>query len=205
MQKITSPLDIIEIPLRKTRLILALTGAALLVLLGIWLVNKPGTHQSASLLISIAEYADIIIFALIGLYILNKILEAGPGLMIDADGITDNSSVFAVGFVPWEDVTGINKKQLSSGEIIVVMVTDINGYIRRQPNALARRTASTNNRSCGSPVVIAAKALIYDFEELYSLLTDQWKQSQERQIRISSSSTDLRSPSGNGDAPVAGL
>jgi hypothetical protein len=171
MQRNTSPLDIIEIPLSKIKMVLTLFGSALFIAAGVWFVSNTNRFNVAPLLISIVGGIAIVFFGVIALYIVSKLFDTGPGFIIDDDGITDNSSMFAVGFVPWEDVTDIKSIKVSGQNIIMIMVTDADGYIRRQPNALARRTASLNNRMYGSPVAVSANALRMNFDELYKLIT----------------------------------
>jgi hypothetical protein len=173
MQRNTSSLDIIEIPLSKTKMVLTLIGSALFITAGVWFVSNPYEFHRAHLLISIVGVVVIIFFGVVALYIVSKLFDTDPGLIIDDDGITDNSSMFAVGFVPWEDVTDINVIEVSGQKIIMIMVTDADGYIRRQPNALARRTASLNYRMYGSPVAISAHGLRSSFDNLYKLIIEK--------------------------------
>jgi hypothetical protein len=35
-----------------------------------------------------------------------RLIDVGPALVIDNDGLTDRSGLSSVGFVPWADVTG---------------------------------------------------------------------------------------------------
>lgn len=169
----TNPLDIIEIPLSKTKMVLALAGSALFVAAGVWFVSNPYQFHINHILTTAIGIAAIVFFGVVALYIVNKLFDTDPGFIIDSDGFTDNSSMFAVGFVPWEDVTDVSYKEVSGQKRIMVMVKDADGYIRRQPNALGRRMASMNNRMYGSPVAISANSLRTSFDELYKLIEDK--------------------------------
>ncbi|MBL4678409.1 MAG: hypothetical protein JKY70_19735 [Mucilaginibacter sp.] len=168
-----SPLDIIEIPLSKTKMGLMLAGSALFVAAGVWFVNNPYQFHRSHVLIMATGIAAIVIFGVVALFIVSKLFDARPGFIIDDDGLTDNSSIFAVGFVPWEDVLGFNVVNVASQRFIMVLVSDPDGYIHRQPNALSRRTASTNYRMYGSPIAISANALKTKFDDLYKLMKER--------------------------------
>lgn len=165
-----NPLDIVEIPLSKTKMALMLAGSALFVAAGIWFLSNPDRFHANHVLIMAVGIAAIVFFGVIALYIVSKLFDTRPGFIVDNDGITDNSSMFALGFVPWEDVLELNVISVANQRIIMVLVKDPDGYIRRQPNALARRTASMNYRSYGSPVAITANALKTKFDDLYQLI-----------------------------------
>jgi hypothetical protein len=168
-----SPLDIIEIPLSKTKMALILAGAALFVVLGVWFVNNPYQLHRNHILIMAVGIASIVVFGVVALFIVSKLFDARPGFIIDDDGITDNSSMFAVGFVPWEDVLGFKIESVASQKFIMVLVNDPDGYIHRQPNALARQTASANYRMYGSPIAISTNALKTKFDEFYRLINER--------------------------------
>ncbi len=64
-------------------------------------------HKSP-LLITIVGYTAIIFFGISALFIANKMFDAGPGFVIDDNGIVDNPSAFSVGFISWLDVIGLS-------------------------------------------------------------------------------------------------
>ncbi|TWR24571.1 hypothetical protein FPZ42_15855 [Mucilaginibacter achroorhodeus] len=167
------PLDIVEIPLSKTKMALTLAGSAVLVAAGIWVMSNAHKFGSSHLLIITIGIVCTVFFGVVALYIVSKLFDARPGMIIDNDGLTDNSSMFAVGFVPWEDVLGFNVVNVASQKFIMVLVDDPDGYIRRQPNALARRTASLNYKMYGSPVAVTSNALKTKFDDLYNVLKER--------------------------------
>ncbi|RYU90819.1 hypothetical protein EWM62_09260 [Mucilaginibacter terrigena] len=169
----TNPLDVTEIPLSKTKMTLALAGSALFVAAGVWFVSNPYQFHRNHILIMAIGIAAIVVFGVVALYIVNKLFDTQAGFVIDNDGFTDNSSMLSVGFVPWEDVLGLNVVDVNRQKIIVVVVNDADGYIRRQPNALSRRIASLNNRMYGSPVAVSANSLRISFDELYKLIQEK--------------------------------
>lgn len=203
MQTTAGPLDIVEIPISKIKIVLLLIGSLLFVAGGIFLVKNPGTLSISPLLITIAGYLGILFFGVIALFIVNKLFNTGPGFVIDDNGIVDNSSAFSVGFIPWEDVVDVSVIEVSGQKLINIKVSDPVDYIKRQPNILAKQTAATNQRMYGTPINVSANSLQVSFDELYNKIKGRWQQNIP--ANSSSSSTNSLSPSGNADAPTAGL
>jgi hypothetical protein len=169
--------DVIDIPLSKIKIIALLVGALLFVAGGIWLVKNSGTFHTSPLLITILGYLAIVFFGVCALFIVNKLFDSRPGFMIDNDGMTDNSSTFSVGFIPWADVKGISVNEVGNQKFINVKVEDAEGYINRQTNALGKRATSMNYKMYGSPVNISAGSLRISFDELYAAINQRWQQS----------------------------
>jgi hypothetical protein len=175
MPKTNSPLDTIEIPLSKTKLVYLLIGAALLITGGAFLINHPGI-LGGSLVVKIIEYTAVILFSICALFIVNKLFDPSPGFVIDYNGVVDNSSAFAVGFIPWEDFAGMTVQQIGGQKFISIKVIDPDGYIHRRPNALARQAASINYRLYGSPVNVTTSTLNCSFDDLMGQINEQWRQ-----------------------------
>src|SRR6478735_3332056 len=166
-----------EIPLSKIKMVMLLIGSVLFVAAGIWFIKNPEIFRRSPTLITIIGYLSIVFFGIGALFIVNKLFDTRPGFVIDANGIVDNSSMFSVGFIPWADITGLSIIHVNRQKLIMVKVEDVEGYIHRQPNALARRTASMSYRMYGSPVSVSAVTLKCSFEELYRLIDNGWKAS----------------------------
>ncbi|MET3978941.1 hypothetical protein ABIB62_001510 [Mucilaginibacter sp. UYP25] len=166
---------VVEIGLNKLKITALLIGALLFVAAGIWLVKNPGIFHKSLLLITIVGYTAIVFFGVCALFIANKMFDAGPGFVIDNNGIVDNSSPFSVGFIPWVDVVSLSVIEIGSQKFMVVKVEDAEGYIKRQSNVLGRRAARMNYRMYGSPINISTSTLRISFEDLYEQVNERWK------------------------------
>jgi len=91
------------------------------------------------------------------------------------DGIINNTSLGACGFINWNNITKINKEEGDYPMRIVVHVKTPGEFIQNQSNIFKRRTAADNDRTYGSPAVINTNFLKCDYDELYSFLTDTLK------------------------------
>jgi hypothetical protein len=121
-------------------------------------IVTPALDQAAGLL-------AILFGAACGLYLLRKLVDRRPGLVLTPLGLTDNSSGVAMGFVPWEDIAGVEARELMGQRMLVFHLVDVEKYVRRH-GVLTRPVARSNVAFCGSPLVIAPHALAIEFDEL---------------------------------------
>lgn len=93
-------------------------------------------------------------------------------LKIDEQGITDNSSMASVGFIPWIDIVSIKTAaNIFKKKLIVIGVKNSAEYIRTS----GRMSSSLKdlNKQFGSPVVIIADNLDYNMDELLLILKNR--------------------------------
>jgi len=74
-------------------------------------------------------------------------------LRLTADGLTDDSSLTAVGFVPWSEVAGVSLERISRATMIGVRLRDPETFIASL-SWFRRISARTNLRMFGVPVWI---------------------------------------------------
>ena len=171
--------DRIEIALSKVKLILALLGSIVFVLLGFWLIVNPGRFESTVFsnhtFIFVAGILATAFFGFCGFYISKKLADPKPGLIIDHKGITDNTSGISAGFIPWSDIKEFKTAQVINQKFIMVIVYNPENYIERQTNSIKKNAVTINYRSYGSPVSISANALKCNFSELERILQTEFE------------------------------
>jgi hypothetical protein len=106
--------------------------------------------------------------------LLYRIIDPRPGLIVNLEGITDRSSLFAIGLINWADITQIGTEDDKYPVYVIVHVNNPSEYIQKQ-NIIVRYLASTNYKKYGSPVVIDAYQLKCDYAELCAFLEDTFK------------------------------
>ena len=172
----------IEVPLSKKKLVLTFLGSLLFVAIGLWLViERPNSRNlffGNPVLVLGAGAAGILFFGFVAVKVFPKLTDKKPGLIIDQEGITDNSSALAAGFIPWSDVDEIRIMEVMNQRFLMVIVNNPEQYINRATNAISRRLASANYSSYGSPISISSHALQMDFDQLHALLSEKMKTSQ---------------------------
>lgn len=170
----------IEIPLSKKKMTLILLGSIVFVGLGIWFIINPSKISnpifSNSTLISIVGFVSILFFGLIAVLIFRKLSDKNAGLIINHQGIIDNSSGISAGLVLWTDIEEIRTIQVANQKFLMFVVKNPQEYINKITNPIKRKGMEMNYKNYGSPINISANSLQINFDELYSLLTKKLKE-----------------------------
>ena len=164
------PTDEHTIPRSRTAFIGPLLGLAVFIALAVSVALLAGSRgewmPAGMLLISAGVLA--VFFAIAA----RQFLETAPGLVLNSEGITDNSSGLPCGFVPWSDVLGGTVLSNATGaQFIVLAVSDPAAYSRRG-SAATRWLRNGNARMLGSPVWISVGALAADGDEVVRLVLE---------------------------------
>lgn len=162
-----------EIPLSKNKIYLSLFGCIIFVALGIWLLIRPISNDhflfGNPVFVKIIGVVSILFFGYIGFFLSRKVSDKKPGLIISTEGITDNSSAVAAGFIPWTDITGIKTTAVMNQKFILFIVKNPETYINKQTGIIKRKAIQMNYSTYGSPICISSNALAINFEELYNI------------------------------------
>ena len=162
--------DQIVIPLSRTKIVLLLLGAVAFVLLSAWLWTI-ADHQTRHnpFYVKGAAIAGASFFGLCAGFAFIKLFDPKPGLIIDAEGIVDNSSGVSAGRIPWREIRGFRVTTVQKQRFITFEVEDPLKYVDRG-NFLRRKLNRANLKYFGSPVQISANALQIKFDELLSVI-----------------------------------
>jgi hypothetical protein len=162
----------ITIPLSKRKILLLALGAAAFVAVGVWLylIADHLPHRSP-LFVKLMAGVCVIFFGLCGVYGARKLFDAAPGLVIDAQGILDNSSAVSAGLIPWSEVTGIKVTTLNAQRFLTIEVRDPENYIQRA-SGLKRLFVALNAKHFGGPIQITSNTLEMPFDDLVKNITE---------------------------------
>ncbi|RAJ11900.1 STM3941 family protein [Olleya aquimaris] len=173
----------IEIPLSKNKLFLGIGGSLLFVALGIWLFLNADTFQEDSyrlfknpMLVKGIGIASILFFGATGIFAFKKLFDKSVGLIIDSNGITDNSNASSVGLIEWKDITTIKTEQVMSTKFLLITVTNPEKYIGKAKNRMKAKLMRTNMNMYGTPLSITSNTLKYDFRKLEQIIQTEFKQ-----------------------------
>ena len=176
----TTPGQQIEIPLSKKKIFLMLVGALAFVAIGLWFIISPPTITNSywgnPTIIALAGYASIIFFGLCAFFLIRKLPDNKPGLIIDQTGLTDNSSGVSAGQVLWSDIEAISVIEIHRQKLIMLKVRNPQEYIDKQTSGFKRKMMQMNFKLYGTPLSITSNGLKISFEELLSTLTEKLKQ-----------------------------
>lgn len=152
------------IPLSKTKNILLLIGALIFVVIGVFIFLYEGSFFKRTMGI-----VSILFFGACGIIALKKLFDTQPGLILNQNGITDNTSGFPLGFVPWKEIIGIGEYTAHRQKFIVLILQDPEKYIN-QGSTVAQKVKRANFNLCGTPFTISANSLQIRYETLFNLL-----------------------------------
>lgn len=169
----------IEIQLSKKNILLYIVVCIAFVVSGFLFVANPTDFVTnlfrSPATILVLGFPIIGLFGLMAFLLMKKLSDTKVGLVVDDQGINDNSSATSVGMVEWEDVSSIKSIDLGIVKSIVIDITKPEKYIDRGSSKLTRYTLQKNYETYGSPVIIAAAALKIKHESLIQLLQDEYK------------------------------
>jgi len=167
----------IRIALSKKKLIFGFIGSIIFVVLGIQFILKPVSYVSFLYrnveLIRIVGYASLIFFGFCLIYILCKAFDKKPGLIINENGITDNSNFTSVGLIEWSEIIGIRTQQVMKTKFILIDVLNPEKYIQNSTKFKATLMKG-NLKMYGTPLSITSNSLSYNFNELEKLLNTEF-------------------------------
>ena len=171
----------IIIPLSKTKILLLFIVAIAFVIFGIWFLNDPEKFANSSYrprsseFIQIIGIVAVIFFGICGIFAFKKLFDKKNGLVINDNGITDNSSGTSVGLIKWNDIIGIGIAQVHSQKFIMLEVSNPEYYIDLKKNKIGKMAMRANYDKFGSPISISANSLKTNFEELKTMIDNRFE------------------------------
>ena len=173
----------IEIVLSKSKLTKLLIFSILFLCGGLWMIL---THPQISnpifnnpIVKAIGSYGATIM-GLLGIYFFSKkLFDKKPGLIIDKNGIYDNTSAFNFGLIPWSDISQIYERTVqasiaSKQRFVTIGLTNPDKYISREKNFLKRKLLTANASSYGSPIHISTNGLKINHSDLLRILNEEY-------------------------------
>ncbi|MBZ4189039.1 STM3941 family protein [Niabella beijingensis] len=167
----------IRIPISKRKTLAAFVGSLAFVIAGVFFISRPMLfiRSDDPTMIRIIGYICTAFFGLCAILLFLKLRDKKEGLIIDAEGITDNSSGIAAGRILWKDVRSIRVEEAAGQQFIMMEVKDPLLYLRQQKNPVKKRAMELNYQLYKTPVGITANFLTVKTEQLLQLLQTAFK------------------------------
>ena len=166
----------ITIPLSKGKLLLSTLGAFAFVAIGFWFVLAPPSRTGSLLeftFLMVLGLVSILFFGGITILVIRKLFDSRPGLIINEQGINDNSGGLSLGLILWQDIVDIQVQQIQRQRLILILVKNPQDYLDRQSNGWKRKLMAMNYRQYGTPLSISSNGLKISFAELLEILKHQ--------------------------------
>ncbi len=131
-----------------------IVGTLIFVLIGLWILLMGYEIFSSSILnfiIKLAALADVMFFGYCMLFYIKRNQENKDLVIVDKNGITDNSSVISVGFIPWEDINEIYINSILSNKFILVKLKNEDKYLNK--SSFFKQKAMLENRKMGYEII----------------------------------------------------
>ena len=163
----------IIIPLSRKKITLLFLGAMGFVALCFWLIQVAETQTRFDpQFIKIVSVVGIIFFGLCGIYALAKFFDKEPGLVINDEGITDNSSAVCAGLIKWKNITNVVITEIYGQKILTIEVNNADEILSKQ-RGFKKMLMNLNKNYFSSPVQISSNALKCDFQKLCNTIKEQ--------------------------------
>ncbi|MFV0156771.1 hypothetical protein OBK20_13055 [Empedobacter falsenii] len=173
----------IEIPLSKTKMLLLLFGAIGFVVLGTLFTFNPDKFVSPITrnpeIIRIAGIASVLFFGAVGIYGTRKMFDKNVGLIIDENGIFDNTNASSVGLIKWIDITEIKTEQVASTKFLLIYTDNPDFYLDKV-KGFKKKLMEGNNKMYGTPLSITSTTLKYNFNDLEKILKNKLIEQREK-------------------------
>ena len=173
----------IEIQLSKNKLLLGVVGSLLFVIVGIWLFLNTDIFQEHPfrlfrnpMVVKGVGILGFLFFGATGLFSFKKLFDKKAGLIIDSNGITDNSNASSIGLIEWNDITDIITKQVILTKFLMINVTNPEKYIGKAKSGMKATLLRLSMKMNKTPFSITSSNLKYDFGKLEKLLQTKFEQ-----------------------------
>lgn len=163
----------ISISLHKKRIALLTFGAIGFIALSFWLMQVADTQTEYSpLFLKFISIIGILFFTLCGIYGFRKLFDTKPALIINDQGIFDNSSAISAGLVEWKNITNVIITEVYDQKFITIETNNADELLSKQ-HGFKKILLSLNKNYYKSPIQIAASSLQCDIQELCNILKEQ--------------------------------
>ncbi len=164
----------------KTKIVLLVCGSILFVGIGLYLlflntevIERYGRFSNP-LIIRGAGIAAISFFGFCGYIGIRKFLNGSPGLVLNKEGLSDESSALSLGRVPWSEISGVGECEVQKQKFVSIFLENSEKYINTG-SFLTKMVNRTNFKMCGTPINISANTLQLNHEELLDCISLYYK------------------------------
>jgi len=108
----------------------------------------------------------IAFFGTCGAYAVAKLFDRSPAVILDREGIIDNSSAGAVGRIRWDEISDLRVSTIGTQRFLTIDVVDVRRFAGR--GGVVRRLLNAGNvRLVGSAINIPTLTLAVSMDELF--------------------------------------
>lgn len=162
----------LEVYMGKGKLWMLGFGCFIFIGIGGWIFSEY-LNGNMTFIYGIVGIVCMILFAACLCFFTQKLLDHSPAVIIDEEGILDNSSYIAGGLIRWDDIHNIELYQLVGQNMIGIHLKDPDSYLERQ-QGLKRQLIKINQGMVQAPINIAQSALRMSLVQIYKEMNIRW-------------------------------
>ena len=155
--------DPIIVATGKGTLGLMLIGCIVFGAILVWLLVDSGSK--VGILVAAPGYLLVLLFGFYGFYLVSRLVSRKPALIIDKQGIMDNASMVAAGFIPWSDFVEARIFTFRGIKYLGISVHNPQEYLDRA-FILKRLLMRANRPVAGTIITIPQSTVPVPFEQL---------------------------------------
>jgi len=149
--------------LRRGRLVMLAVGSLVFVAAGFFLVTHPelqGVWEAR-----IAGAIGIVLSMVAFFYFLSRLLHPRPALILRDDGIVDEASGVAAGFIPWSEIASVHVATIQKQKALCFVLYHPEGLLSQQ-SAAKRFLMQANMSLVGAPMTVPMDGLTMPGDQL---------------------------------------
>lgn len=126
----------------------------IMVIAGLWLLFMEEDIFNSNLLnfiIKIVAILAVIFFGYGMIFFINRKLENKDIVVVDKNGITDNSTAISLGFIPWKDIDNIYMNSMMSNKFILIKLKNEEEYLNK--TSTIKRRLMLKNKNMGYEMI----------------------------------------------------
>ncbi len=176
-------MNTVEIQISKKKILIILIAAFLFVVTGVLFIVTPETFLTIFFqnpqTIRLVGFIAVIFFGAGSIYGFVKLFDKTMGLIVDENGLTDNSNASSVGLIKWSDIIEIQTEQVMSTRFLLIFVENPNKYLE-SVHGYKLKLMQGNMKMYGTPLSITSNTLKYNFDDLKRLVTNRLMEYKEQ-------------------------
>ncbi|SHG41410.1 STM3941 family protein [Chryseobacterium vrystaatense] len=162
------------------KFLLSIIGSLIFTILGVAFIIVPHvfiTHLINNIaLIRVIGILSVLFFCFVLFTMIKKrLLDKNIGIIVNEEGIIDNSSFVGVGFIKWEDIISIEKSNVASTNFLLIKVKNPEYYINISTGALKSKLLNGNYKSYGTPISISSNFISCSFTQLEEIILSSFE------------------------------
>ncbi|MCQ6562436.1 STM3941 family protein [Paenibacillus mendelii] len=159
------------------RKLLGLSAAAIMfVLIGGVMIGVSRNEEDSSVSILIIGLVSVLFFGLCLIYLLYRLLNRKPSVVLNDQEVVDDSSYIGGGRLRWDQIEEIMLYDFMGQRFIGIKLLDTPAFLSRQ-SGLKKLLMKLNRGMVKAPINIAQQGITLPLEELYELMIDRWERS----------------------------